>query len=252
MLLLDDKGHAGWELAEALGMEDSNLSHLLKELKGLKFIFQGPPRKSTRPTGSNEHKKTENVKKSRKKRDGDYKEFPFYLNKDLSILESLIREMVVTNQSYDTGFPFRLIRTSNYFRSMNDLFKEDFNKCLANLQRKLHIGEICYERDLMRSQGNEMTTEELLRLLSLEIFEKHPSPIHEGLVSEEMLEELEVWWFKYNMRSCLSEDTGAIIDNEKFFKTLEDFDIYGYDINAAILGALKKIGCHLIVFPNDI
>jgi DNA-binding transcriptional regulator GbsR (MarR family) len=68
MLLLDDKGHAGWELAEALGMEDSNLSHLLKELKGLKFIFQGPPRKSTRPTGSNEHKKTENVKKSRKKR----------------------------------------------------------------------------------------------------------------------------------------------------------------------------------------
>jgi len=251
MILFDDKGHAGWELAETLDMEESNLNPLLKKLERINFIFQGSPRKSTKPLRSKEHKISENASNSRKKRYGDYKEFPFYLNKDLSILESLIKDMIVTNKSYDIGFPFRIIRASNYFRSMNYLFKEDFNKCMANLTRELNIGPVDYKAFIVPEQGNRMTIEELLKLLHLEIFERCALPIDEKPISEEMLGELEIWWFIYNMRSCLSEDTVVIIDNEKFLNTLKEFNTYGGDINEAIFKALKKIGCHFIDFSNQ-
>lgn len=129
MILFDDKGHAGWQLAETLGMEESNLNPLLKKLEKKNFIFQGPPRKPNRP-------------KKSKKRDGDYKEFPYYIKKDLNILGSFIKEMVVTNKSCDIGFPFRVIRASNYMRSMRDTFKGDFNACITNLFANLNISVV--------------------------------------------------------------------------------------------------------------
>jgi len=63
MMLLDDKGHAGWELAEALGMEESNLNPLLKRLEERGFIFQGMPRKSDRPKKPKGYKKSKNIEK---------------------------------------------------------------------------------------------------------------------------------------------------------------------------------------------
>jgi DNA-binding Lrp family transcriptional regulator len=97
MILFDDKGHAGWELAEALGKEESNLNPRLKELEDRGFIFQGPPRKSNRPKKPKGYKKSINVGNvmSIPKREGDYKEIPYFLRKDLKILGSLIKELVV-------------------------------------------------------------------------------------------------------------------------------------------------------------
>jgi len=48
LLLLDNAGHAGWELAKILGVEESNLNPFLKRLEKRKFIIQGNPRKSAR------------------------------------------------------------------------------------------------------------------------------------------------------------------------------------------------------------
>ena len=55
LILLDNKGHAGWELAEYLGMEDSNLNPKLKELKKIGVIYKGESRLSKR-----KHKKNGN------------------------------------------------------------------------------------------------------------------------------------------------------------------------------------------------
>lgn len=92
MILFDNKGHAEWELAKDLKMEESNLNPFLKRLVKKKFIIQGPPRKSEKP---------------RHRKEGDYKEFPYYLTNDLEILGIIIREMAVTNRVFNTGFPFR-------------------------------------------------------------------------------------------------------------------------------------------------
>jgi DNA-binding MarR family transcriptional regulator len=59
MILFDNKGHAGWELANDLDMKESNLNPFLKRLEKKKFIFQGTPRKSNRPKKSEEIKKRE-------------------------------------------------------------------------------------------------------------------------------------------------------------------------------------------------
>ncbi len=144
MILFDDKGHAGWELAEALGMEESNLNPLLKRLEKKEFIFQGSPRKSNRPKKPKGYNKSKNVKKVAEieKREGDYKEFPYYIYKNLKILGSLVKEMVVTNESYDIGFPYRIIRASSYMKSMREIFGENFNKFLAELIKNLNISEV--------------------------------------------------------------------------------------------------------------
>jgi hypothetical protein len=99
-MLLDDKGHAGWQLAEALGVEESNLNPPLKRLEDRGFIFQGMPRKSDRPKKPKNYKKSKNVGNvmTIPKREGDYKEFPYYIKKDLNTLASIIKEMVITNR----------------------------------------------------------------------------------------------------------------------------------------------------------
>jgi hypothetical protein len=99
-MLLDDKGHAGWQLAEALGVEESNLNPPLKRLEDRGFIFQGMPRKSDRPKKPKNYKKSKNVGNvmTIPKRESDYKEFPYYIKKDLNTLASIIKEMVITNR----------------------------------------------------------------------------------------------------------------------------------------------------------
>ena len=131
MILFDDKGHPGWQLAEDLDMEESNLNPYLKKLEKRKFIIQGLPRISTKP----------------KRRKGDYKEYPYYLNKDLGILGSIIKEMVLTNKVYDTGFPFRIIRASNYIKLMKSIFKEDLNKCLVGFTGVEHCDRCVFDSE---------------------------------------------------------------------------------------------------------
>ena len=123
MILFDDKGHAGWKLAKDLGVKESNLNPYLKILEERKFIFQGIQRKSTKP----------------KKRLGDYKEIPYYLTRDPEVIKTMIEEMILTNREYDIGFPFRIIKVSNYIKSFT-IDKFNIGELMAKLSRKFHSG----------------------------------------------------------------------------------------------------------------
>jgi predicted transcriptional regulator len=178
MILFDNKGHAGWELAKDLKVEESNLNPFLKRLEKKKFIFQGTPRKSNRP------KKSEEIKK----REGDYKEFPYYLTNDLQILDKIIREMAVTNRVFNTGFPFNIIKTSKYIKSMRLMFKEDLNKCLVYAAREAHI-----DRSAIVA---EVIEHEIHRLIQ----DKKPAnPLlkDKRIRSKKALKELELWYDSY-------------------------------------------------------
>jgi hypothetical protein len=133
-------------------MEESNLNPLLKKLEKINFIFQGQPRKSERPKKPKGYKNSKNSEKviEIEKREGDYKEFPYYLRKDLKILGSLIKELVVTNKSYDLGFPYRIIRASKYMTSMKDLFRDEFNVYLTNISKSLILVRYIMLRCLAR------------------------------------------------------------------------------------------------------
>lgn len=232
MILLDDKGHPGWELAETLGMEESNLNPLLKRLEKKNFIFQGPPRKSNRP------KKSEIVKK----REGDYKEFPYFLKKELNILGSIIKEMVVTNKCYDIGFPYRIIRASNYMRSMRFMRFVDnsFDEFMYDLSRELDIQGFHAFRTFVKPDRIETPSDKLLEeLYSLCFTEKFP-PSHDKPVSIETLYKLNTWWFKYNLRRCLNKDSVTITNPQDFLDILWDY-APEKDINQMILAAIEKL-----------
>jgi hypothetical protein len=231
MILLDDQGHPGWELAATLGMEESNLNPLLKRLEKMNFIFQGPPGKSNRP------KKSEKIKK----REGDYKEIPYFLKKDLNILGSIIKEMVVTNERYDIGFPYQIIRASNYMRSMRNIrFEESLNEFLENLFSELNIHRFHAFSVLTKPDGIEIQSDRLLEELHFLCFTEKFPPILDKPVSEEMLEELKTWWFRYNLRRCLSKDSVAVTNPQDFLDILWDYTPKS-DINQMILAALEKL-----------
>jgi hypothetical protein len=97
LLLLDNKGHAGWELAKYLDVEDSNLNPILKDMERLGIIYQGEPRKSTR-----KHKK-----------DGEYKEFPYYLCNNLDDFKALMVEITKTKRLYETSFILDIVKKVN-------------------------------------------------------------------------------------------------------------------------------------------
>jgi predicted transcriptional regulator len=119
MILLDEKGHAEWELAEYLDMEDSNLNPILKELERMGITYQGEARISSK----------------QRKRKGDYKEFPYYLGKNLDNLKTMIREMAEGKKVYDFGFILGIIKYSRYIKSMRKKFKKDLNKSVAEVLR---------------------------------------------------------------------------------------------------------------------
>lgn len=121
LILLDNKGHAEWELAEYLKMEDSNLNPILKKLEGMKIICQGAARKS---------------RKQQKKKEGDYKEFPYYLADSIDALKTLVGEIVHPNPVYESWFVFDIFRRSNYLESMRQKFKDDVDRSIVAVLRK--------------------------------------------------------------------------------------------------------------------
>jgi len=120
LILLDDKGHAGWDLAENLKMKDSNLNPILKELTRLGIIYQGEARKS----------------RKQQRREGDYKEFPYYLNNNLDSLKIMIREIARGTKVWDTGFVLQITIKSKYIKSMREKFREDLTKTIADELRE--------------------------------------------------------------------------------------------------------------------
>lgn len=227
MILFDDKGHAGWQLAEDLDMEESNLNPYLKKLEKRKFIVQGSPRKSTKP----------------KRREGDYKEIPYFINKDLGIFGTIIKEMVATNKVYDTGFPFRIIKTSNYIKSMKNLSQEDFNEFIAKLFKEAHLSitRACIIAPRFPKLFEvKIPPDSPLKELCLLSFKKEITPIKTRRISKNMLNELELWWFKYRLRECFCVDQNAIYDYDEFLDILEDYTSGGED-EEMIIEALNKL-----------
>jgi hypothetical protein len=177
LILFDNKGHAEWELAQDLGMEESNLNPRLKGLLKKRFIIQGKSRISGKP----------------KKREGDYKEIPYYLNKNLEILYALIREMVATNKVHDTGFPFRVIKTSNYIKSMRRIFKEDLNRCLVEASSEL----------ISRSTA-QIIEHQIRHRIIIPRNKKPADPLKfkdKRVRSKKTLKELELWYESYSKRN---------------------------------------------------
>jgi hypothetical protein len=208
MILFDNEGHAGWQLAADLHMTESNLNPYLKDLMKKEFIIQGTPRKSMKP----------------KKREGDYKEFPYYLTKDLEILGTIIKEMVIADRLYDRGFPFRIIETSKYIRLMKSIFKEDLNRCLAGFKRREFYSREFYERCLPSELEPELEensarccmlrSEDLLRELHSLSDEGELPQYKDKFVTEKSLKRLEHWYQSYSNKhydqESSSSDNGLI------------------------------------------
>lgn len=112
LILLDNKGHAEWEIADILEMETSNLNPKLKKLQDQGIICQGKSRTSTKP----------------KRKGGDYKEFPYYLSNNLDGLKRLIKEIASLKRVFEAFFVLEIIENSKYIKSMVQIFGEEVNK----------------------------------------------------------------------------------------------------------------------------
>lgn len=112
LILLDEEGHAEWELAERLGMRDSNLNPVLKGLRRIGVIYRGEPRRSGK----------------RGRRNGEYSESPYYLARSLDSLRMIIKEASECKNCYDIGFFLQAFKNSNYIKKMINDFGEDVFK----------------------------------------------------------------------------------------------------------------------------
>ena len=122
LILLDNKGHAGWELAEYLGKEDSNLNPILKDLKDMGIVYQGKSRLS----------------KKQHKKEGDYREIPYYLKMNIEAIKIIIQEIIKTNLK-ETWFIFRIIGASKYLVSMRTKFTDNVDTTIYGELRKSPI-----------------------------------------------------------------------------------------------------------------
>jgi hypothetical protein len=127
LILLDNAGHAEWELTKSLSEKkaksESNINPILKNLEKKGIIYQGAPRKSRNP----------------EKRKGDYKEIPYFLTNGIDDLKLIITEIAKSNRLFDTGFILEIIENSKYIRTMKETFGEEINKNLKLVIRENYI-----------------------------------------------------------------------------------------------------------------
>ena len=171
------------------------------------------------------------------KREGDYKEVPYYLIKDLNTFGTIIREMVVTNKAYDIGFPYRIIRTSNYMRSMRDIFKEAFMEYMHKLFAEFQFdsGGLCLTGPPI-TKRIKIPTGGFKELHFLNFNEEKPI-VKDRRVSKKLLEELELWWLRYSLTMLCSQDP---IDVKKVRKMLEEEMPEDYILGDDIWDVIKE------------
>jgi predicted transcriptional regulator len=122
LILLDNRGHAEWEIAEYLGKEDSNLNPILKDLEKMGIIYRGESR----------------LPKKQHKKEGDYREIPYYLGKNLDNLKKVIEE-IIQSERRETWFIFRLIGNSKYLKSLRTRFKDNADIVIKDELQKSKI-----------------------------------------------------------------------------------------------------------------
>jgi predicted transcriptional regulator len=168
LILLDDKGHAEWELAKNLDKEDSNLNPILKKLRQMGIIIRGDPRKSGKEI----------------KRNAEYREVPYYLEKSIDALRRIIKEIAESKNEYDAGFILHVLRKSKYLEVMREKYGEDVNKSIVEVLRS------CYP-----PLGKKFITD-VIKLSPEEIFLPCIKQTPKGL---------ELWYFRYSLKNP-SED----------------------------------------------
>lgn len=137
LILLDEKGHAGWELAEHIEVNESNLNPVLRKLERMGVIFEGNIRDSAKPTTKPGTQRDNPKYKRPKTRIGEYKEIPYFLNESLETLRIMIREL--KGKKYpqiDAGFVLNIISRSKYIEEMIKKFEEDvYNSAIDELTK---------------------------------------------------------------------------------------------------------------------
>ena len=129
LILLDENGHAGWELAEHIEVNESNLNPVLRKLERMGVIFEGNIRDSAKPKTKPGTLRDYPKYKRPKTRIGEYKEIPYFLNESLETLRIIIREL--KGKKYpqiDAGFVLNIISRSKYIEEMIQKFGEDVYK----------------------------------------------------------------------------------------------------------------------------
>ena len=130
LILLDNNGHAGWELAEHIEMNESNLNPVLKKLEKMGIISNDEVRDSTKPISQTRTKGKDSEYRRSKTRSGEYKEHPYYLNKSLEALRIIIRELKGKKYPHiDAGFILNIILRSKYLEALMREFGVNVNKC---------------------------------------------------------------------------------------------------------------------------
>lgn len=90
-------------------------------MKNCGIIYQGEPRTST---------------KQKKQKEGDYKEFPFYLTKNIENLKFMIAQLAKTNRLFDSYFILELVENSKYIKSMKEEFGDEVRESVVSELRE--------------------------------------------------------------------------------------------------------------------
>lgn len=135
LILLDDQGHAEWELTRLLEDENqkmpSNINPILKTMKAMGIIIKGESRPSRKQLEGEprfirkEPDGEPTLIRKKPKKEGNYKEFPYHLSKRIEDFRLLIREIIKAGRPYDTGFLVAIINKSKYMKNMRKEFNDE-------------------------------------------------------------------------------------------------------------------------------
>lgn len=205
LILLDEDGHAGWELAEHIKMKESNLNPVLKKLEDAGIIYKTEVRDSTKPVSEPEIKENEADYKRPKIRSGEYKEVPYYLNKSLETLRTIIRELKGKKYPHiDAGFVLNIISRSKYLEVMINKFGEDVYK---NAKDELNESFSFTQSDFYRNWIDDLfprnlsdfkNNQQILDLPFKSILEKNEiEPGAKYIIQVRSRSNIEIWYDNY-------------------------------------------------------
>lgn len=182
LILMDDEGYAEREIAGALGAAESNLSPKLYDLVKRGVIFKGKGR-----TGDKEPPISDKIPERRykKMRTGRYSRSPYFLEKDLKALRTIIAEIQRKRSSIcDSMFLINAILKSKYGQAMKKQFPKDKIKAIID-EELLESGKNFIESPIYKDVAE----------LSMNLIRN--SPVPEELDESWELDEIEMWYHSY-------------------------------------------------------
>lgn len=214
LILLDERGHAGWELAEHIEMKESNLNPVLKKLEDKGIIYKNEVRDSTKPIREPGTKDNHSNYVRSKSRIGEYKEIPYFLNESIETLRTIIRELKGKKYPHvDAGFVLNIISRSKYIEALITKFGEDVNKCATDeinndfsfTNKDFYMNWIAdlFPRDLLDFKNRQPMIDTSLMSVTEEM-EIEPGTKYMKLVCRRS--NIEIWYNNYRMRMSPEAD----------------------------------------------